>query len=742
MHRYKNNMSDGYLFGRELEFFRNFVRNWDADVEDCDFFDIFSNSNNVSESSAVEMLGKSFSKEELEAIPAIRVHFDEKNPSKKMRLAVRDVDDIICDIWNSKELRERCREMLVDWTYRMEKAKNRVRKQKDPFESRFNEVCRTLRLNEVEADILAYGVVRVLSCFDDFPSRQRTGRNNKATFIAMAVDRPVSTVTRALAEDGRLRRYNVLDYEGDFSRNGAFHEYLEGYGSGALTGKFYSEIKTDDVLPWKYFGSLAETHGEMLKKLISATRGRRGLNILLYGAPGTGKTSFTKTLARELGLTVYEIKQGDVGEEKISAESRLAGIQICNEQAPRETGLVMVDEADQLLKTRGDAYSVFFRGANPCGTEKGVINTVLDEVTMPTIWISNAPAESMDDSVRRRFDYSICFRELSCEQRKAIWRNSVEKLRLGRLVTPQMVETLAGKYPTSAGGIAMVLKNVRDLKPRKGEVEGIVDRLMKPHCELMGSTRSDERILPAKDYSLDGLNIRGDLALNEIVEAVRRFQDELRTDRGSGVDRPRMNVLLWGPPGTGKTEFVKYLGKALDTKVMVRMGSDILSKWVGGTEANIAAAFEQAESERAILFLDEIDGLVQGREGASHSWEVTQVNELLHQMENFRGVMVGATNFMDNLDPAVLRRFTFKMQFDYLDDDGKRLFFERMFHTELNADESRRLAEIPNLSAGDFRTVRQSLYYVGGGADNARRLTGLEKESSLKRETRHRKIGF
>ena len=80
-------------------------------------------------------------------------------------------------------------------------------------------------------------------------------------------------------------------------------------------------------------------------------------------------------------------------------------------------------------------------------------------------------------------------------------------------------------------------------------------------------------------------------------------------------------------------------------------------------DARVQYAFAEAEAEKAILFLDEIDGLVQSRSKADHSWEVTQVNELLQQMENFSGVMIGATNFFENLDPAVLRRFTFKLEF-------------------------------------------------------------------------------
>ena len=263
-----------------------------------------------------------------------------------------------------------------------------------------------------------------------------------------------------------------------------------------------------------------------------------------------------------------------------------------------------------------------------------------------------------------------------------------------------------------------------------------------PHCELLGlRDDTNDAMRPAEDYSLEGLSIKGPLPLDRIVEAVRRFRGEPER----GVDRPRMNLLLSGAPGTGKTEFVKYLGSQLDTKVVVRMGSDLLSMWVGGTEKNIRRAFEQAEAEKAILFLDEIDGLVQSRERSMHTWEVTQVNELLHQMENFKGVMVGATNFSANLDAAILRRFTFKLEFDYLDEEGKKLFFERMFKTHLTEAEAALLARVRNLAPGDFRTVRQSFFYLGNEVTNTERIEALERESAAKSANRFAdkdKVGF
>ena len=172
-------------------------------------------------------------------------------------------------------------------------------------------------------------------------------------------------------------------------------------------------------------------------------------------------------------------------------------------------------------------------------------------------------------------------------------------------------------------------------------------------------------------------------------------------------------------------------------------GSDILSKYLGGSERNIADAFRRAEAEHAILFFDEIDGLLHNRSNANYSWEVTQVNELLQQMENFDGVMVAATNFSKNLDAATMRRFTFKLEFAYLSDEGKRFFFERMFKTKLADGEIDELRKLGNLAPGDFRTVRQELFYLGDEISNMDRIEALREECKAKKDgTGCRPIGF
>ena len=715
-----------FLFRRLLKYWGNMVRNYHDDCRDDDFFDVVRNC--FDHDRAVELIELAYEPEELEEMKASKTRYN--------RLDLSDsLDEVFNALWNNEKTRGKCRAVLDAVREYMHADSAEGKKGEDVLEKRFADLKRVLKLDDLEAEILMFAYVRDQTCFS-WPVRVED--REKPLYYAMALDRSYAEVAKALSPQGRILKFNLLDNDYDFARR-TLGCFMDGTCDEPIERRFYTKGAGKDVLPWEFFGDLAAKDGEVLKRMIAAGGGK--CNILLYGAPGTGKTSFARSLAKELGRTVYDIRQGDEDGKNMKSEARMVGIQVCNMQEDPAESLMVVDEADELLRGSSCGFSLFgFDFGGGKSTEKGVMNTILDEMKIPAVWISNAPAGAMDESVRRRFDYSVCFERLNGAQRVAIWKNQVEKHGLGELIPEAKVEEYAAKYETSAGGISTVLANVKRMAPAKDKVDELVATLMKPHCKLMG-VRNENGFLPAKDYSLEGLNIKGKVKLENVVKAARNY-----LDAGFGAaaeDKPRMNVLLFGPPGTGKTEFVKYLGKALDRKVLVVKGSDLLSKWVGESEQNIARAFRHAEGEHAILFFDEVDGLLQDRSGASHSWEITQVNELLQQMESFDGVMVAATNFSKNLDAAVMRRFTFKLEFGYLDDDGKRLFFERMFKSKLADEEFAELKELRNLAPGDFRTVRQEQFYLGGEVTNADRIAALKEECALKKDGQASKpIGF
>ena len=722
-----NEESSSWMKFRAMGFLVNFLKNHKKDVDSSDTFSLISGI--CTRAEFFWKFRKEFSVKERRLIKRL---YRKSNGEEITFGGSRTF--FLRTLWQVTDMREKMAAFVEKLVTEYLEARSEAEKSPD---KKWMELVKMLQLDPFEEEVLLVTRCVAHNILEEYTECGRSNAEDAIEYIAKCLNCSKNKVSSAVSENSKLRRYDCVDSDVDFCYR--LEDFLSGLKDDLLSSRFFNKLKSAP-LPWDFYGELGNTHGPMLKQLLNSGR---PVNVLFYGTPGTGKSSFARSLGAELKLECYNIAQSFSDCNRSSSDSstnfRFAALQLCDKGLGNSRGLLIVDEADEMLQ--GSSFGVFFGGS--ATNEKGRLNAVLDTLKHPVIWITNTPPGALDESSRRRFDYSICFEPLNTAQRVAIWENNIRKMKLKRYFTPEMLSRLAARFPVSAGGITQALKNLAILAPPKAEAEAALNKLLEIHCELMGiDSKADDKLMPAKDYSLEGLNIKGELKLETIVGAVRKFYSE---SAANSPDRPRMNLLLSGPPGTGKTEFVKYLGEKLDRKIHVCMGSDLLNMYVGGTEQNIKNAFARAEAENAILFLDEIDGMVQSRERSIRSWEVTQVNELLHQMENFNGVMVGATNFLKNLDPAIMRRFTFKLEFNFLSDEGKKIFFERMFKTTLTPAETARLNAIENLAPGDFRTVRQALYYIEGDS-NAMRLESLERESAAKpgclRNAAKAKFGF
>ena len=282
MARFKQ-MPQKYLMQKLFFFWGNMVRNYQEDVIDDDFFDVVRNG--YDHDRAVELIESSFTDKELDEMKKAR--------SRNCRLDFSDsLDDIFKAIWNNAHHRERCRNILELIEIRMRQGSYPDRK--ESIEKRFEAVQRLLKLTDLELDILILAYVKSETCFD-WPCRVED--REKPFYYAMALDRSNAEVSKAMSATGTLRKYGLLDNSWDFNLR-AIGGYMDGTDDEAFERRFYKKSEEKDILPWDFYGDLSAKDGETIKEIIKASEGR--CNILLYGALGTGKTSFASESLPEI----------------------------------------------------------------------------------------------------------------------------------------------------------------------------------------------------------------------------------------------------------------------------------------------------------------------------------------------------------------------------------------------------------------------------------------------------------
>lgn len=211
---------------------------------------------------------------------------------------------------------------------------------------------------------------------------------------------------------------------------------------------------------------------------------------------------------------------------------------------------------------------------------------------------------------------------------------------------------------------------------------------------------------PAYDLGVLNTSIPAD----EIVEMVK---NALAYDRKAGELQKGIKILFYGISGAGKTNLAHHIADSISRKLLCKNASDILGMYVGESEKQIAEAFAEAKKTNKVLLFDEVDSFFRDRSLASHSWEITQVNEFLTQMEKFEGIVICTTNLRGIMDKAMQRRFDLMVEFKALKEEGVKGLLHKYFpQIAFEDDKVFRLCNYDSVMPGDFGNLSSRLRFL------------------------------
>ena len=541
----------------------------------------------------------------------------------------------------------------------------------------------------------------------------------------------------------------ALSAQGVLARSGLISDEANKYGSGCtvllrdrlelLSSNFANQMASFEVEPasllrgivsiaepaqlclddFRHIQSSLEILLPYLRRA-SASR-RRGVNIFLHGAPGTGKTQLARVLASELGCDLFEVAGEEADGAPICGKERLRAFCAAQSFLARSRAMIAFDEVEDVFSGND-----FLSGVSTARRHKAWVNRMLEENSVPAIWLSNA-IEGLDPAFARRFDMVF---ELPVppkkERARILQKNCGDLLDAASIARIAEVDALAPAVVARASDVVRLISDELGQQGSAAAFEKLIDQTLKAQG-LPPLVRNNPNRLPE---IYDPSFIHADADLASIAVGL--------------CDARAGRLCLYGPPGTGKTAYGRWLAEQLGIPLRVKRASDLMSKWAGENEQNIARAFRQAEQEGALLLMDEVDSFLADRHGAKHHWEVSMVNEMLTQMEAFSGVFIASTNWMTGLDQAAMRRFDLKVKFDFLRPEQTRAllcrYCEQLQFPAPQPDLLHRVTRLSCLTPGDFATVlRQSRFRPIASA--AALVSALEAECAMKKEAKA-SLGF
>lgn len=469
-----------------------------------------------------------------------------------------------------------------------------------------------------------------------------------------------------------------MDNRGMFNCNSKFRQIMVTYCEtpNAIKQTVLGKKSTAKLTAKNY--SYMTSEYEWVRDLVANALKKKqsGINILIYGIPGTGKTEMVKTICRDIGVSLYSVSDNSNVETGSSERRNQLAMAQTLLQNNFQTAL-MIDEAEDIFEI-SDIKPPRFASDK---SSKLFLNRLLENNSIPVIWITNI-INGIDPASLWRFSHILRMDPPDEKGQSLIWKSAARRYKFP--LPKNSIDDYVRKYDLPPAIIDTAVRTASVMDNQNGIEKTVRSLLSVFPRQTRNSVKTDTTKFIPELFNCE-------IDLEEITQQI--MASKIRN----------FSFCLYGVPGSGKSAFARFLAGKLGMGVLQKRASDLMGPFVGMTEHNIAGAFMEAKSKKKILVFDEADSFLRDRRKTFQSWETSSVNEMLTQMKSHDLPFFCTTNLMENLDQASLRRFTFKLKYHYLSLKQVRIAFQYFFNEKL--PESAKDLEF--LTPGDFAVVAQ-----------------------------------
>lgn len=562
------------------------------------------------------------------------------------------------------------------------------------------------------------------------------------------------------SDSGNLQRYSSA-----ISEHGKFFQY------GILSNSIYNifprvdtslksklskpDLKKEDVtdiilgkpthsdLELSDFSYIGEELSFVEKLIKNAIKNKEaGVNILIYGPAGGGKTELSKTLAQQLGFSLYAIgedsdqsaskkavgvydDEGEMVDSYIdpeqggasSAQSRLADM--LKAQAllsDADNTAILFDEIEDLLIKGSDS-------SKSADTEsKIIINRLLETNAVPTIWCGNDP-QKFHEAVRDRFVYSIYVDSPPIAVRHKIWESQLKLQEVS--LKPEDVKELARTYNASPRKITKAIQAAKI----SGQGIDAIELTLPASAKITTGNRDDvlDGMVVGKYYDTEYSNIKDNTApLSQLIER--------------GQKRLPFSLMVTGPEGSGLKSLTRHLSEHMIMNPYEVSMVDLATPTQFSTpEQNIAGAFAMASDTKRFLSINDIEHL-SINPNSSSAWDESPLVKTFVELAQHHSLpfAVTSTNNSERFPAAISSIFSNKIQTQHMTPDQMQNAFQRFFGQEAPEE----INNLEKIVISDFSTVRKFLDRIDTTSTSAQDVISMLKNTSKSRTSEKQSIGF